>query len=284
MPSPVKREIRVMMSADIESYSDRNDAEQDAAQHSFVRILRSAARRTKLNPDEWDIQWAGDGKFSVLPAGTSVSLLTETFIQEFDLAIATHNARPRPTPWTRLRFRLSLHEGPVREGPTGMPGRHTVEVNRLLNADAARTALKVCRGSGLVVIVSERVFNDYLTDGYGQLSPTEFRPVRVKVKRNDYVAYLYVPGCELHEIPELDVFDPAVVDDETPSDAGQVGAVVPVPPSSPAPHAQERQNGPTQHIVYGSQHRFKNSNYQEVHNGNINVGDIDLSRRRGSRD
>ncbi|MFF3440744.1 hypothetical protein [Streptosporangium sp. NPDC002721] len=250
-----------MFSVDVENYSGRNAAEQYEAQRGFDRVLGAAARRTRLDRDEWITQWSGDGGFAVLPGDTPIGVLAETFVQEIDVALGARNGRPRPAPWTRLRLRLALHEGPVRtDGATGVPGPHAVQVNRLVDADAVRVALSSCPGANLAVIVSERVFNDYLTDGYGRLSPAEFRQVRVKAKKETYLAYLYVPGCDLYDIPALNDFDPKPHEEAVPT---------------PRSH-------PVQPVVHGSAHTITDSVVNETHKGDINIGDINLGRRWGS--
>ncbi|GHH71843.1 hypothetical protein GCM10017673_25980 [Streptosporangium violaceochromogenes] len=265
MRDSVMPKIRPMLSVDMEDYGGRNAAQQNEAQRGLRHVLHTATRGARLALDEWAVQWSGDGGFAVLPGQTPVRTLAETFVQELDVALATHNGRPRPEPWTRLRLRLALHEGPVRtDGATGVPGSPAVQVNRLADADAARTALASCQGANLVVIVSERIFDDYLTDGYGRLSPAEFRQVRVRGKRKEtYLAYLYVPGCDLYTVPALDPFDPTARNEAVPTPGG--------PPAPETPRARS--------IVYGSAHTISDSVVNETHQGGFTIGDITLKRR-----
>ncbi|MFB4294857.1 hypothetical protein ACBI99_45010 [Nonomuraea sp. ATR24] len=264
------RKIHPMMSIDIENYSDRNEAQQHEAQGSLRLLLETAAREAGLDLTAWATQWSGDGAFAVLPADTPIGELAEAFIQELNVLLGTRNRRPLPPPWTSIRLRVSLHEGPVRtDGATGIPGSHAVQVNRLVDAEALRVALACCHGADLAMIVSERVFNDYLTDGYGALSPARFRQVRVAVKENRYLAYLYVPNCDLFRIHELDPFNdiPALPhEDRGPRRAGATSAE---PPSS-----EPRK------IVYGSAHTITGSNVNETHSGDIRIGDINLGGPR----
>lgn len=268
MRDSVMPKIRPMLSVDIEDYGGRNTAQQHEAQRGLYHVLHTAAHGAGFTLDEWTVQWSGDGGFAVLPGQTPVRALAETFVQELDVALATRNGRPCPAPWTRLRLRLALHEGPVRtDGPTGVPGPPAVQVNRLVDADAARTALAGCQGANLTVIVSERVFDDYLTDGYGRLSPAEFRQVRVRGKREEtYLAYLYVPGCDLYAVPALDPFDPAARNEAAPT-----------PGASAAPGTPETPRARS--IVYGSAHTISDSVVTETHRGDITIGDITLKRR-----
>ncbi|MEV6155440.1 hypothetical protein AB0L53_34375 [Nonomuraea sp. NPDC052129] len=259
-----------MMSIDIESYSERNEAQQHEAQQSLRLLLEIAAREAELDLTAWATQWSGDGAFAVLPADTPIGELAESFIQELNVLLGTRNRRPLPPPWTSIRLRVSLHEGPVRtDGATGIPGSHAVQVNRLVDAEALRVALACCHGADLAVIVSERVFNDYLTDGYGTLSPARFRQVRVAVKKNRYLAHLYVPNCDLFKIHELDPFDDVPAPPQ--EDAGPLDA---------AAALAEPPSGEPKQIVYGSAHTITGSNVSETHSGDIRIGDIHLGGPR----
>lgn len=264
------RKIHPMMSIDIENYSGRNEAEQHNAQQSLRLVLETAACEAGLDVTAWSTQWSGDGAFVVLPAGTPIDQLAGSFIQELNVLLGTRNRRPLPAPWTTIRLRVSLHEGPVRtDGATGIPGSHAVQVNRLVDAEALRVALACCHGVDLAVIFSERVFNDYLTDGYGTLNPAGFRPIRVMAKKNQYLAYLYIPNCDLYKIHELNRFD------EAPATRNEDSAL-------PRRHAASAEPpiGAPRKIVYGSAHTITDSNVNETHSGNIQVGEINLGRPR----
>jgi hypothetical protein len=208
MPDSRMRKIHPMMSIDIENYSGRNEVEQHEAQESLRLLLETPAREAGLNLATCVIQWSGDGALVVLPAGAPIGEVAEPFIQELGVLLGSHNRRPLPPPWTPIRLRMSMHEGPVRtDGATVIPGVHAVRVDRLVKAEALRVALACCQGADLAVIVSERIFNDYLADGYRSLSPAKFRQVRVAVKANRYLAYVYVPDCDLFKVHDLDPFD-----------------------------------------------------------------------------
>ncbi|MFI0418082.1 hypothetical protein [Spongiactinospora sp. 9N601] len=250
---------------DIERYRDRNSREQHEAQQALAALLNDTASRAGFDPAGLSIQWSGDGGFAVLPAGVPSGEVTERFIEELHVALANRNARRRPTPWTHIRLRLSVHEGPIRmDGATGRSGPPAVEVTGLVNADPLRAALAACPGAYLGVIVSARIFDDYLNDGYGSLSPAEFRPVRVSLKGHVRTAYVYVPGIDLFAIGELDHYDP----DRAEAGDGDAGGAAAAPPEG------------AQRIVYGSAHTITDSNVSETHQGDINVGGVSFGGSR----
>ncbi|GAB1819551.1 hypothetical protein [Herbidospora sp. RD11066] len=206
------REIRPMMVLDLENYSGLNDAQQEVVQRVTRELVFAAASEAELVLDERAVQWSGDGLFALLPIGTCVADVAETFVEMFDAAVAGHNSRRGTSGWNCLRYRIALHEGPVvPDAAMGVGGGHAVEVNRLANSQAGRIALTACPRADLVVIASERVFNDYLSAGYNTLSPVQFRKVVLQEKSREFIAYLYVPGHDLHGVHELDEFTPGNV-------------------------------------------------------------------------
>src|SRR5690606_17336783 len=186
------------------------------------------------------------------------------------------NRRRRPRPWTPIRLRMSLHEGPVRtDAATVIAGDPAVAVHRLIDAEALRVALVCLEGAELAVIVSVRIYTDYLTSQYGALALVAFRPVHVAVKRNRYRAYLYVPNCDLYKIPELDRF--SLPPDSPPgTDPDSSSGAAPDPsPSSPPPTAPNH----VQHITQ-SAHNIRDSVVNQTNSGDINLRDINLGGRR----
>nr|PZN43587.1 MAG: hypothetical protein DIU60_12780 [Actinomycetota bacterium] len=270
------RKIHPMISLDIENYSGRNEAEQFQAQKSLTNLVETAMREAGVDLNDCWPQFSGDGLFAVLPADTQIDRFAETFIEELNVLLGTHNRRRRPRPWTPIRLRMSLHEGPVRtDAATGIAGDPAVAVNRLIDAEALRVALACCQGADLAVIVSERIYTDHLTAGYGSLDLETFRPVHVAVKRNRYRAYLYVPNCDLYKIPELDRF--SLPPDSPPgTDPDSSSGAAPDPsPSSPPPTAPNH----VQHITQ-SAHNIRDSVVNQTNSGDINLRDINLGGRR----
>ncbi|MFD0887225.1 hypothetical protein ACFQ08_22005 [Streptosporangium algeriense] len=247
MTEAVMPEYRAMISGDIEDYGSRNAGEQAVLQTTLADLLDTAAREAGLERPRWSRQVSGDGEFSVLTEPASVLDLADSFVRELDVALAVYNRRQYGDNWTRVRLRVALHVGPVLPaGPMGVPGPHAVQVNRLVNAPAACEAMRVCPAADLALIVSDRVFDDYLSQGYGHPRPVRFRPVTVQVKRQRFLAYLYLPNVDVHELRELDVFDPPA-DDPAPARSGDGPR-----PAKPFSAARD--------VIMGDQNRVKSGN------------------------
>ncbi|MBB4920729.1 hypothetical protein [Streptosporangium saharense] len=248
MTEAVMPEYRAMISGDIEDYSSRNAGEQAVLQTALANLLDTAAREAGIERPRWSRQVSGDGEFSVLTEPASVLDLADSFVRELDVALAVYNRRQYGDNWTRVRLRVALHVGPVLPAtPMGRPGPHAVQVNRLVDAPAAREAMRVCPAADLAVIVSDRVFDDYLSQGYGHPRPVRFRPVTVQGKKQRFLAYLYLPNADVHELRELDVFDPPA-DETSPIQKDGDG------PRPPKPFGAARD------VIMGDQNRVKNGN------------------------
>lgn len=208
-------EHRMMLVVDVEDYSSRNGDDQARLQFALVRSLDHAAGAAGLGTLDWERQKQGDGQFVLLPARTDPITVLGRFVAALsECLIALQTAT------FRMRLRLSVHEGPVRvDGANGYPGDHAVQVARLVGARALRDALAARPEACLGVIISDRIFADYIGQRAGGPPRDQFRRVDVKEKKNAYVAYIHLPGHNVHAL-DLAPSAPAVV---TPGEAAHSG-------------------------------------------------------------
>jgi hypothetical protein len=228
-------EYRVLLTVDVEDYSSRTDGEQRTLQSALGATIDAAADAAELNRQEWLRQLGGDGVFAILPPGTDVTRLMDVFVRETDAALGAYNRRRAGETWSQMRLRMAVHAGPVHvDGATGWPGQHVVQPARLRDSDPVRVALRALPAADLAVIVSSEIYRDYITQGPGVPRPNEFRAVRVEVKKQAYVGYLYVPRFDVHRLDELTPYN---VDDDEDADPGRSpeDAKPPAPGSGPRP-------------------------------------------------
>ncbi|MEV4838633.1 hypothetical protein AB0K05_29310 [Nonomuraea sp. NPDC049486] len=205
----VTHDYRVLLTADIENYGGRTDAQQRTLQSGLISAIETAADSVQLDHQSWCRQVAGDSMTAVLPAEpgplVTIPLLLDQFLTELDMAIAAHNSRRADPTWARMRLRLAVHVGPLQlDGAAGWPGQHAVQPARLRDSAPIRAALDTFRDADLALIISREVFRDYVSQGPGRPRPSEFLEVAVAEKKQKYPAYLYVPHFDVHdmEIPE----------------------------------------------------------------------------------
>ncbi|GIH60825.1 hypothetical protein [Microbispora siamensis] len=208
MTHPPMPTSHAMIAVDIEKYSGRNDQQQLHLQEALVRVLDAAAAEAGLDRSTWtERQPQGDGEFSWLPPHAHLGVLVGGFVRELDGQLGLYNRRRAGRFWTRMRLRMAVHFGPVHLGaPNGVAGRHAVQQARLLDSAPVRRALDTCPAADLALIVSDRVYDDYISQGLGE--PHAYRPVQVRVKEHSCIAYLHVPGHDIGELGALDLFDP----------------------------------------------------------------------------
>ncbi|MFD1540859.1 hypothetical protein [Nonomuraea guangzhouensis] len=205
----VMHDYRVLLTADIENYGDRTDAQHRTLQSGLIGAIETAADRVHLNRESWSRQVGGDSLTAVLPAEpgplVTIPLLLDQFLTELDMAIAARNSRRDDPTWARMRIRLAIHVGPLQlDGAAGWPGQHAVQPARMRDSAPIRAALDTFRDADLALIISREVFRDYVSQGPGRPRPSEFLEVAVAEKKQEYPAYLYVPHFDVHdmEIPE----------------------------------------------------------------------------------
>jgi len=202
----VTHDYRVLLTADIENYGGRTDAQHRTLQSGLIGAIETAAAdRVRLDRESWSRQVGGDSLTFVLPAEpgplVTIPLLLDQFLTELDMAIAAHNSRRADPAWARMRVRLAVHVGPLQlDGAAGWPGQHAVQPARLRDSAPIRTALDTFRDADLALIISREVFRDYVSQGPGRPRPSEFLEVAVAEKRQEYPAYLYVPHFDVHDM------------------------------------------------------------------------------------
>jgi hypothetical protein len=246
-------EYRVLLAVDIEDYSSRTDPEQRTLQTALDRMLNQAADAAELDRQTWERQNSGDGDYAMLPRSTDVASLMDAFLRELDGALGAFNRRRAEETWSRLRLRAAVHIGPIHlDGAMGWPGRHAVQPARLRDSEPLRTAMAAFPDADLGVIVSREIYNDYVSQGPGRPRPNEFRPVLVTVKRQEYLAYLYMPRFDLEPVTALDQYTPALG-----TEGGHPRPAVPEPCASGAtPSPQDAQvhsvpDGRVTNLSYG---------------------------------
>jgi hypothetical protein len=187
-------ERRVLVCVDMERYSRRDNVLQHRAQAALTEILAAASEEAGLRRAEWRIQQAGDGEFSVLPAGTSERRVVAGLPANLDRLLRSHNRGLAPE--ARVRLRVAVHQGLVHlDGSNGVPGDDAVEVCRLADASELKEALRLAPGADVALIVSDVVYRDVVLN-YRDLRPDLFVRVAASVTGKAFRAraWIHVPG------------------------------------------------------------------------------------------
>jgi len=197
----------LLLAVDVRGYGRGSDTRQHEIQQLLPEMLDAAARRAGLDRSQWHRQPAGDGELAVLPDGRSEAQLIDDFVRELAAELRVRNRDELPT--GRLRMRVAVHHGVVRAAPMGFSGKGVVEVSRLADSAVAHLALDRS-DADLVLVLSERVYQD--TIEHTSHEPGQFRRVMVEHKELSQLAWLLLPGRDIHAI---DLTPPAPPAEET---------------------------------------------------------------------
>ncbi|MEU6413094.1 hypothetical protein [Microbispora sp. NPDC046933] len=264
MTHPPMPTSHAMIAVDIEKYSGRNDQQQLHLQEALIRVLDTAAADAGLDRSKWaERQPQGDGEFSWLPPHAHLGVLVGGFVRELAGQLGLYNGRHAGQFWTRMRLRMAVHFGPVHLGAAnGVAGRHAVQSARLLDSAPLRRALDACPAADVALMVSDRVYDDYISQGLGE--PQMYRPVQVRVKEHSCIAYLHVPGHDIGGLDALDLFDPEGPDTPEPGRA-----------AASSDRGEDRRHAST--IVHGDQ--IGGSSHRASGGGTVNVVGGDQNTR-----
>ncbi|MEU8819075.1 hypothetical protein [Actinoplanes sp. NPDC048796] len=185
---------RVLVAADMESYSKRNNVLQHRAQVAFRRIMDDATTEVGLDRVDWLIQQGGDGELAVLPAGTSERTVAAKLAPVADRLLREHNQGLEPE--ARVRLRLAVHQGLVHlDGANGFPSDAVVHVCRLVDSPQLKRALRDFPGANVALVVSDSLYREVI-EHYRDLRPEHFVHTRAEIADKGFsaAAWIYVPG------------------------------------------------------------------------------------------
>jgi hypothetical protein len=97
----------------------------------------------------------------------------------------------------RMRLRVALHRGLVKEGSNGWVGSSAIAVHRILDSPPLRTAVQQNPAASYVLGVPEVLFRDVIVPAVESPGPDDFREMLVDLPAKNYVerGWLYVgPG------------------------------------------------------------------------------------------
>jgi hypothetical protein len=205
MPAGIRK---LCVAYDVEHYSGRGTRREYATQQRLVDVLEFAFREAGVQPGSATVQEQGDGGLALLPTGEGVDepRLIVTLLNALGSGLGELNEDLIDQ--ARVRLRVALHQGVVHQAPHGYVGPAVIEVCRLRDSDAARSAL-ASADAAMVAVVAESLYHDVLSQGYHALQGSAFTPVEVQVKSYSGKAWIYVPGSPAGILPTRALPTPA---------------------------------------------------------------------------
>ncbi|MDF5756324.1 hypothetical protein [Spongiactinospora sp. TRM90649] len=202
---------RLVMAVDAEGYGRGDDLRHDSIQSGLAQVMDRGAREAGLRRETWARQEAGDGEIAVLPEEVPELRVVDDLVRRVRKALYDHNRDRRDD--ARLRIRVSIGHGVVKRGEMGFVGQVVVTTCRLLDAEAARTALKVNPRADLVLILTDRLYEDVIRQFHTSYRPESFTRVTVPTKERTEIAWMWIPAEDLDQKGTLNMDNlPAVAD------------------------------------------------------------------------
>ncbi|MEO3857860.1 hypothetical protein ABGB08_23350 [Acrocarpospora sp. B8E8] len=121
------------------------------------------------------------------------------------LLLAIHTAiyrvNRRPQGVGRIRLRVALAQGAVHKAAIGFVGNAVIDACRLLDSHALHQALDDHPDADVAAFVTEDIYRDVISHGYGGLDPRAFHLTEVSIPDKGFAAsaYLFVPGPTVDE-------------------------------------------------------------------------------------
>jgi hypothetical protein len=176
------------MAADVSGFSLRGNAAAERIQREIVALLSRARRAAGIPDDAVRPQPQGDGQFTVLPVGIDESAVIPRLLGELDRALRELNG----TGEDRLRMRVALHRGLVKEGANGWIGTASIAVHRILDSPPLRAALTEHPLADFVLGVPDVLYHDVVVHAQEPPLPDDFTAVTVNLPEKGFVEHAWV--------------------------------------------------------------------------------------------
>jgi hypothetical protein len=182
---------------DVAGYGTRTVPEQDDVQQRLRRLVVAALAACGLALDAWgvDHQWSGDGINAILPADIDPTVVLTVLIRSLAAALRLDNARHSD----RVRLRMAVGVGLAERSAAGFGGPVIMEINRLVDSTALRSALDEEPAADLVVAVSEQAYALIIAPGYPGIPGGQFTRVDVRSKEFSGGAWIWISSRQWSE-------------------------------------------------------------------------------------
>ncbi|PZG31198.1 hypothetical protein C1I98_30330 [Spongiactinospora gelatinilytica] len=187
----------MVVAVDAEGYGRGDDLRHDSIQSGLAQVMDRGAREAGLRREIWTRQEAGDGEVIVLPQGEPELRVIDDLVRRVRKALHDHNRERRDD--ARLRIRIAIGHGVVKRGAMGFVGQVVVTTCRLLNAQAARTALKENPRADLVLTLTDLLYEDVVRQLHTSYRPESFIRLEVPTKERTEIAWMWIPSEDLDQ-------------------------------------------------------------------------------------
>jgi hypothetical protein len=187
---PVYRSI---MAVDLEGSTLRTDLVKGELRRVIYELLAHSLEAVAITGDRLErLIDRGDGVLVLIRPHDDVpkTVLLGRLIPLLSTRLTEYNARAAQ-PALRIRLRVVVHAGEVREDSQGFYGEAIDVAIRLLDSRSVKRALKQT-AAPLVLVVSDQIYSGVVCHGY--LAAETYAPLRVSVGRSRQRGWVNIPA------------------------------------------------------------------------------------------
>jgi hypothetical protein len=184
------RALRMAFVLDVAGYGKRAVPARDAVQQRLRRLVVATLAECglKLGEQGIDHQWTGDGINAILPADIDPTAVLTTLIRSLAAGLGHDNKGHAD----RIRLRMAVGVGLFERGPAGFGGPVIVDINRLVDSAALRSALASEPAADLVVAIGDRAHGLIIEPGYPGIPAGQFTRTYVVSKEFAGPAWMWM--------------------------------------------------------------------------------------------
>jgi hypothetical protein len=183
--TPAGAAVRLCMAADVVGYSRHTNAVAAELQRDLVDVLAKAREAAGIAESDVRTQPQGDGQFAVLPVGIDESVVIPRVIARLGAGLLDRD-RGRAAE-DRMRLRVALHRGLVKEEANGWVGTAAIAVHRILDSPQMRTAIKENPIAPYVLGLPDVLYQDVIAHAVEPPLPADFRPMTMALPEKNFV-------------------------------------------------------------------------------------------------
>ena len=191
------RGLRMGFVLDVAGYGTRTVPERDDVQRRLSQLVVAmlAACGLTLDMRVVDHQWTGDGINAVLPSDIDPPAVLSVLIRTLAAGLAADNARHAD----RIRLRMAIGVGLIERRAAGFGGPVIVDINRLVDSAALRSALSGEPGADLAVALSDQAYTLIIKPGYPGIPAGQFAQANVVAKEFSGTAWIWLSARQWSE-------------------------------------------------------------------------------------
>jgi hypothetical protein len=184
------RSLRIGFVLDVASYGTRTVPARDDVQRRLRQLVVAMLGECglKLDARVVDHQWTGDGINAVLPSDIDPPAVLGALVRSLAAGLDADNERHAD----RIRLRMALGVGIIERRAAGFGGPVIVDINRLVDSSALRSALSGEPAADLAVALSDQAYTLIIEPGYPGIPAGQFAPANVVAKEFSGPAWIWL--------------------------------------------------------------------------------------------